>query len=79
MSQRDLFSDPAPTSPATSHVNPLALPLVDRCEKCGGTEHVDRRLWHWPHAGRSVRRDCARCGWTFGFSRWYDTEVEVAE
>ena len=59
----------------TSKINPLALPLVAKCRKCPSTEHVDREI----HDGRSVRRDCALCGWTLGFPKWNGEQVEVCE
>jgi hypothetical protein len=67
MRPRDLLLDPSPAMP---HVNPLALPLVAKCRKCPSTEYVDRAI----HNGCSVRRDCKRCGWTFGFPLWYGEE-----
>lgn len=75
MNQSELFNE-AP--PATSHVNPLAAALVTTCRKCGGAEYVDHRLEHAPHNGTSVRRDCARCGWTMGFPTWHGEQVEVS-
>lgn len=71
MSDRDLFSDPSPT---TSDFNLLATPLVAKCTKCPATEYVDRPI----HDGRSVRRDCAQCGWTLGFPILYGEEVGVS-
>lgn len=74
MNQRELFSDRTPPAFA----NRLAAELVDQCQKCHGTEYVDHRLTHSPHDGNTVRRDCARCGWTMGFPEWYGEKVEVA-
>lgn len=71
MSQGALFDD---SQPAKSHINPVALPLVAVCAKCGPTEHVDAPI----HDGNSVRRDCARCGWTLGFPIWHGEQVEVS-
>lgn len=75
MNERDLFNDQA-TPPFK---NPHAAGLVDRCRKCGGTDFVNHPLMHAPHNGRSLRRDCRRCGWTFGFPIWYGVESEAAE
>lgn len=60
----------------TPHSNPLAAALVSRCPKHADAAYVDTRLTHAPHHGRTVRRDCARCGWTLGFPEWYGEETE---
>lgn len=37
-----------------------------RCDRCGATEFVEVST----HGGASVRRDCGRCGRTWGFPVW---------
>lgn len=41
-------------------------PTADRCTSCGSTEVLDIPV----HNGKSLRRDCARCGRTLKFSQW---------
>ncbi len=36
------------------------------CDRCGGAEFVEVPV----HGGASVRRDCGRCGRTWGFPLW---------
>ena len=43
---------------------------IDRC-RCGSTEFVDVILEHSPHNGKSIRRDCRRCGHLHSFPVWY--------
>ncbi len=43
-----------------------AKPAPGICERCGSDQHKDFPI----HGGRSIRRDCAQCGRTIGFSRW---------
>ena len=38
-----------------------------RCDRCRSTEYRDVSI----HGGRSVRRDCARCGRFLDFPVWY--------
>ena len=40
------------------------------CPRCGSTRRVDVVV----HAGRSTRRDCARCGRFLTFARWHESE-----
>lgn len=61
MSRRSLFDN----------VDATPTPAGLECERCGSDRVVDVRLNHAPHNGRSVRRDCARCGKTLGFPEWY--------
>lgn len=42
------------------------LRLEGPCTRCGATEHLEVPV----HNGRSVRRDCANCRLTKGFSVW---------
>lgn len=42
-------------------------PAAPHCDRCGHTEFRDVPI----HAGRSIRRDCARCGRLVGFPVWY--------
>lgn len=42
------------------------LQLHGPCLRCGSEEHIDVPI----HGGRSIRRDCARCHQTKGFSVW---------
>jgi hypothetical protein len=37
-----------------------------RCDRCGATEFVEVST----HNGASIRRDCGRCGRTWGFPVW---------
>lgn len=67
MSQRSLFES----------VDAAQAPAGRECERCGSDRVVDVRLDHWPHNGRSVRRDCGRCHRTFEFPLWYGQEVEL--
>jgi hypothetical protein len=48
-------------------------PDPPRCPKCRCTQYVDRPC----HGGQSMRRDCARCNFTWGFSCWYGKPVDV--
>ncbi|QDV77055.1 hypothetical protein [Botrimarina mediterranea] len=41
-------------------------PAGPRCDRCGGVEFVEVPT----HGGASVRRDCGRCGRTWGFPVW---------
>lgn len=43
-----------------------SAPLVGPCQTCGSCQFIDTRI----HGGRSVRRDCGRCGRTWGFPIW---------
>jgi len=54
----------APCGPHAGQSRPAG-----RCSGCGGTEHRDIPI----HDGRSVRRDCARCGRLFNppWPVWY--------
>lgn len=38
-----------------------------RCVKCGSKKFSE----HAVHHGQSIRRDCASCGHTLDFVRWY--------
>lgn len=49
----------APEEPAEPAVGP-------RCNRCGSREFVEVAV----HDGASVRRDCGRCGRTWGFPVW---------
>lgn len=40
---------------------------VDQCDRCGGTAFQDTPV----HDSQSTRRDCATCGRTHSFPRWY--------
>jgi len=40
------------------------------CPKCGATATTDTEI----HAGRSIRRDCAKCRHFIAFVRWYDVD-----
>ncbi len=44
----------------------FAKPTTTVC-RCGSTTWVDVSI----HAGRSIRRDCGRCGRFLGFPVWY--------
>jgi len=37
------------------------------CQNCGHPEYRDIEI----HDGQSIRRDCERCGRTFGFPLWF--------
>lgn len=50
----------APGSPAELD------PSGPHCDRCGGTEFVEVST----HGGASIRRDCGRCGRTWGFPVW---------
>jgi hypothetical protein len=43
------------------------------CQRCGSPAFVDTRI----HGGRSVRRDCDRCGITWGFPVWFGVVNEA--
>ena len=47
------------------HLAP-AKPIPGACDRCGATKHKSIPI----HDGRSIRRDCANCGRTHGFSEW---------
>lgn len=36
------------------------------CDRCGSDQYEDFPI----HGGQSIRRDCAQCGLTLGFSKW---------
>lgn len=42
-------------------------PSLARCDRCGGESYRDVVI----HDGASRRRDCGRCGRTWGFPVWY--------
>lgn len=64
--------DPQPT-----HA-PLPMPLqVPSCRRCGSTRFVDVVLTYPPHDGRTVRRDCAKCGRFWDFVLWYGQQNEA--
>jgi hypothetical protein len=44
--------------------------LNSPCEVCGSGDIIDTPI----HQGRSVRRDCARCNRTLGFTVWNPTQ-----
>lgn len=64
------------TTPSKLGTNPLCV-LRTVCQRCGSTDFTDHVLRAHDHAGRSTRRDCARCGWTFGFPLWYGKDREA--
>jgi hypothetical protein len=43
-----------------------AMRLQGPCDSCGSTCFRDKPI----HSGRSMRRDCAACGKTWGFPVW---------
>jgi len=47
-----------------------ALRLEGPCDNCGSLGFKDRPI----HQGRSVRRDCDKCGKTWGFPVWAGTQ-----
>ena len=55
----------------------MTLLRVDasRCHRCGSSKYVDVSI----HGGRSVRRDCARCGRFVTFPKWYGTKTDRFE
>lgn len=62
-----------PYVPSTVCLGPVARmagdsfeALGNRCPKCDHPETVDVPV----HGGKSIRRDCARCGHTLDFPRW---------
>jgi len=56
------------TAPRTQPTTRLPTPAgTDLCDRCGSIETTDATI----HDGRSVRRDCARCGRFIRFSVWY--------
>jgi hypothetical protein len=60
--------------------NPLCQPGTRQATcRCGSTAWKDVVLTHSPHNGRSVRRDCARCGRTLGLLRWYGGPGNLAD
>ncbi len=40
---------------------------IFRCQNCGHTEYRDTPI----HNRQSTRRDCADCGRTVGFPKWF--------
>ncbi|HUT88950.1 MAG TPA: hypothetical protein VMY37_05620 [Thermoguttaceae bacterium] len=68
---------PAPVDrPATPAAAPAAEAVNasagERCPRCGGCRFVDVPI----HRGRSVRRDCRRCGLFLAFVRWNGRPVK---
>jgi hypothetical protein len=60
--------------------NPLCQPGTRQAKcRCGSTAWKDVVLTHSPHNGRSVRRDCARCGRALGLLRWYGGPGDLAD
>ncbi|MEQ8848824.1 hypothetical protein [Botrimarina sp.] len=59
--------DTAPDEPIDGPIEAPADPAAPRCDRCGAGEFREVAI----HAGASVRRDCARCGRTWGFPVWY--------
>jgi hypothetical protein len=68
---------PAPESGAIRHLKRAESDETERpknegspagpcCDRCGGAEFVEVST----HGGASVRRDCGRCGRTWGFPVW---------
>ena len=68
---------PAPESGANRHLKGAesdgiarpkgdAQPTGPRCDRCGAAAFVEVPT----HGGASVRRDCGRCGRTWGFPVW---------
>lgn len=47
---------------------------LSRCDRCGSTVFKDTKI----HDARSTRRDCAQCGRTAGFPRWYGLSTTKA-
>ena len=70
--------EPAPESGANRHPNAaesdktarpkkaVELSVGPRCDRCGAAKFVEVPT----HGGASVRRDCGRCGRTWGFPVW---------
>lgn len=56
------------TPPANPYAD--ARPIAT-CDKCGCTQHRDRRI----HESRSIIRECARCRRFTGFPLWYSEEL----
>jgi hypothetical protein len=46
-----------------------------KCTRCGSTDRVEVPI----HAGRSIRRDCGKCGFPCGHSVWYGKPVPPEE
>jgi len=38
-----------------------------RCRRCRSSDYIDFPI----HGGRSIRRDCARCGFLIDLPQWY--------
>jgi len=58
----DWMTDPEGWPGSKSHCEPAP----DTCDRCGSDQHRDFPI----HGGRSIRRDCGRCGRTLGFLKW---------
>jgi hypothetical protein len=71
--QRALFDDGADPAPELAGGAPASSSPRVECDRCGFDRFVDVRI----HAGRSRRRDCARCGRTLGFPVWYGQASEA--
>ena len=72
----DLMRSGAVQETANMFEEKLQTGLQEICRqvcKCGSTEFVDIEI----HGGQSARRDCKKCGRTFGFSRWYGEETQT--
>lgn len=67
-----LAGDPAAERPAPATDPPESSgPKVGGGCRCGSVAYRDVVLYHEPHNGQSTRRDCAACGRTLDFPRWY--------
>lgn len=53
------------TNPPPTHVE--GSPKAPSCDRCRHAEFREVPI----HDGQSIRRDCARCGRTWGFPVWY--------
>ena len=51
--------------------NPGDRQVLTVCDSCSSTDYVDTPV----HDGRSLRRDCAKCGHCWGFPIWHGVQL----
>ena len=68
-------NEPQATAPPADTAIAPAPAAVPRCRKCGSTEFRDVPI----HDGRSVRRDCAKCGRFLAFPLWHGVPQQTGQ
>ena len=56
----------------------LLTPSPKQVCRCGASEWRDVVLYHAPHNGTTIRRDCARCNRFIEFPIWYGKRLRAA-